>query len=185
LLSILILVLFVTFIVGLGVHRMYLEIQKADLYAAGEAALAAHQWNEALAQFEMLSVLDPHYRHVGERLNETHYLTGIAYLETEQFGQAVSEFSQVALDYKDAEDKLAQAFDGSMVHVPAGDFIMGNDAGNPDEHPRRRVYLDACQIDQYEVTNVQYRRFIQATPVGRPHRSGPGATSSSPTRRSR
>jgi len=134
---------------------MYLEKQKADLYAAGEAALAAHQWSEALAQFETLSALDPNYRDGDYRLNEAHYLAGVAYLEAGQFDQAVSEFSQVVLDYKDAAEKLAQAFDGSMVYVPAGEFIMGNDAGNPDQRPQRRVYLDAFEIDQYEVTTFR------------------------------
>jgi formylglycine-generating enzyme required for sulfatase activity len=148
---------------SLGVHRMYLEKQKADRYAAGEAALATHQRDEALAQFETLSVIDPNHRAVGERLIEAHYLAGVAYLETEQFDQSVSEFSQVTLDHKDAEDKLAQALDGSMVHVPAGEFIMGNDASNPDERPQRQVYLDAFEIDKYGVTNIQYRRIIQAT----------------------
>jgi formylglycine-generating enzyme required for sulfatase activity len=87
----------------------------------------------------------------------------VAHLVAGQFGQAVSEFSQVALDYKNAADKLAQALDGSMVHLPAGEFIMGSDTGDPDERPQRRVYLDTFAIDKYEVTNVQYRRFIQAT----------------------
>jgi sulfatase modifying factor 1 len=103
------------------------------------------------------------YPDVGNRLGEAHYLAGVAYLEAGQFDQAVSELSQVAPDYKDAEDRLAQALDGHMVHVPAGEFIMGNEAGNPDERPQRRVYLDAFEIDKYEVTNVQYRRFIRAT----------------------
>jgi formylglycine-generating enzyme required for sulfatase activity len=170
-----ILALLAALIVGLGVHGICMEKQRADLYAASETALAAHQWHEALrqgsrqalAQFETLS--GPDYKSgrsrddVSERLIEAHYLAGIAYLEAEQFDQAVAEFSQVALDYKDAADKLAQAFDGSMVHVPAGEFIMGNDTGNPDERPQRRVYLDAFDMDKYEVTNAQYRRFIQAT----------------------
>jgi len=158
-----ILVLLAAFIAGFGVYRIRLEKRKADLYAAGEAALATHQWGEALAQFQMLSALDPNYRNIGDRLNEAHYLAGVAYLEAGQFDRAVSELGQVALDYRDAEDKLAQAFDGSMVHVPAGEFIMGNDRGNPDERPQRRVHLDAFEINKYEVTNVQYRRFIQAT----------------------
>ena len=57
-----ILVLLATFIAGLSVRRMCLERRKADLYAVGEAALAAHQWDEALARFETLSALDPNYR---------------------------------------------------------------------------------------------------------------------------
>jgi formylglycine-generating enzyme required for sulfatase activity len=158
-----ILILLAAFIAGFGVYRIRMEKQKADLYAAGEAALATHRWDEALAQFEALSALDPNYRNIGDRLNEAHYLAGVAYLEASQFDRAVSELGQVALDYRDAEDKLAQAFDGSMVYVPAGEFIMGNDRGNPDVRPQRRVHLDAFEIDKYEVTNVQYRRFIQAT----------------------
>jgi formylglycine-generating enzyme required for sulfatase activity len=169
--AILLSALLATFIVGPGVHRVYREKQKAELYAAGEAALATHQWDEALrrgsgqalAQSEKLSVLDPNYRDVGERLNDAHYLTGMAHLEAGQFDQAAGELIRVSPDYKDTADKLAQAFDGNMVHVPAGEFIMGNDAGDPDQRPQRRVYLDAFEIDKYEVTNVQYRRFIQAT----------------------
>jgi len=67
-----ILIFLATFIIGLGVHRMCLEKQKADLYAAGEVTLAAHRWAEALAQFGMLSALDPSYRDVGDRLNKAH-----------------------------------------------------------------------------------------------------------------
>jgi formylglycine-generating enzyme required for sulfatase activity len=51
-----------------------------------------------------------------------------------------------------------------MVYIPAGDFIMGNDGGFPDdESPRHAVYLDAYYIDRYEVTNKQYKKFVRAT----------------------
>lgn len=50
-----------------------------------------------------------------------------------------------------------------MVSVAAGEFWMGRDDGAPDEKPRRRVYLDAFQIDKYEVTNALYRRFMDGT----------------------
>jgi formylglycine-generating enzyme required for sulfatase activity len=55
-----------------------------------------------------------------------------------------------------------------MVSVPAGEFWMGSDDGEPDEKPRRRVYLDAFHIDKYEVSNALYRRFIEATGRGVP-----------------
>jgi formylglycine-generating enzyme required for sulfatase activity len=74
---------------------------------------------------------------------------------------------------RDAQDKLAQALDASMVSVPAGEFLMGSDAGDRDERPQRRVYLDAFEIDKYEVTNVQYRRFLLATGHA-PPQSWPG-----------
>lgn len=72
-----------------------------------------------------------------------------------------------------------------MVMVPAGEFTMGTDktdknnaawreanALNPygfidplyvDEYPPHKVDLPAYFIDQYEVTNAQYRDFIIAT----------------------
>lgn len=55
-----------------------------------------------------------------------------------------------------------------MVPVPAGWFLMGSDPGldrvaGPQEQPRRRVYLDAFEIDQYEVSNAHYLRFVLAT----------------------
>jgi formylglycine-generating enzyme required for sulfatase activity len=49
-----------------------------------------------------------------------------------------------------------------MVHVPAGEFIMGSPQGegSDDEHPQHTVYLDAFYIDKYEVTNAQFAQFL-------------------------
>lgn len=58
---------------------------------------------------------------------------------------------------------LADLLDSSVAYIEAGDFIMGSDNGRPDERPQRVVYLDAFEIDSYEVTNVQYLRFLEAT----------------------
>ena len=51
----------------------------------------------------------------------------------------------------------------AMVYVPDGSFMMGSNSGNEDEAPVHSVYLDAFWIDQYEVTNAQFRAFINAT----------------------
>jgi len=79
-----------------------------------------------------------------------------------------------------------------MVLIPAGEFEMGTDAAEipglvawtkrwysdayagwfEDETPRHTVYLDAFYIDVYEVTNAQYRKFVQAT--GHPDPKGDG-----------
>ncbi len=64
--------------------------------------------------------------------------------------------------------ELADMLDRSMVAVPAGTFIMGSEDGAANERPRRSVYLDAYQIDRYEVTNAQYQRFVEATGAGAP-----------------
>jgi formylglycine-generating enzyme required for sulfatase activity len=48
-----------------------------------------------------------------------------------------------------------------MVHVPAGEFIMGSDREDR-EQPVHTVYLDAFYIDETEVTNAQYRTCVEA-----------------------
>jgi formylglycine-generating enzyme required for sulfatase activity len=50
-----------------------------------------------------------------------------------------------------------------MVLIPAGKFQMGSDAGKHDEKPVHTVYLDAFYMDAPEVTNGQYKRFMDAT----------------------
>jgi formylglycine-generating enzyme required for sulfatase activity len=53
----------------------------------------------------------------------------------------------------------------TMVYVPEGDFVMGTPAGagGDDEGPEHSVTLDAFWIDRTEVTNAQYRAFVEAT----------------------
>lgn len=50
-----------------------------------------------------------------------------------------------------------------MILIPAGPFIMGSEDGNYDESPEREVYLDAFNIDEYPVTNADYKKFIDET----------------------
>ncbi len=84
---------------------------------------------------------------------------------------------------------------GEMVHVPAGDFLMGSTTKDIDivmnlclahdpcnlawftgEQPQHTVYLDAFFIDKNEVTNAQYGDCVAAGKCS-PHRE-----SKSPTR---
>jgi len=51
----------------------------------------------------------------------------------------------------------------AMVLIPAGEFLMGTDERLPDEGPAHKVTLPAYYIDKYEVTNLQYRKFNEAT----------------------
>ena len=52
-----------------------------------------------------------------------------------------------------------------MVWVPGGEFTMGTDSplGWPDEKPAHRVRVDGFFMDETEVTNAQFRRFVEAT----------------------
>lgn len=54
-----------------------------------------------------------------------------------------------------------------MAMIPAGEFQRGsNDAeAEDDEQPVRKIYLDAFYIDRHEVTNAQYKQFIDANPL--------------------
>lgn len=53
---------------------------------------------------------------------------------------------------------VTETFDGvAMVQVPAGCFMMGNEAGRRDERPAHAICFDApFWIDRTEVTNAQY-----------------------------
>lgn len=51
----------------------------------------------------------------------------------------------------------------SMVVVPAGWFLMGQDEGPRSNRPQRSVYLDAFAIDRTEVTNAAFAEFVRET----------------------
>ena len=53
-----------------------------------------------------------------------------------------------------------------MVLIPAGSFEMGSaDAdADDDERPVHTVHLDAFYMDVYEVTNAQFKAFVDANP---------------------
>ena len=61
-----------------------------------------------------------------------------------------------------------------MVLIPAGNFIMGRESREGwspmaapemfgDELPAHEVYVDAFYIDTHEVTNREFREFVDAT----------------------
>jgi formylglycine-generating enzyme required for sulfatase activity len=61
--------------------------------------------------------------------------------------------------------KTAPAPPPGMVRVPGGEFTMGtnSDLGWPDEKPAHRVRVDGFWMDETEVTNAQFRAFVEAT----------------------
>lgn len=52
-----------------------------------------------------------------------------------------------------------------MVRIPAGEFMMGSTepGAMPNEQPAHRVRLDGFYMDDHEVTNVEFARFVDAT----------------------
>jgi formylglycine-generating enzyme required for sulfatase activity len=50
-----------------------------------------------------------------------------------------------------------------MVFVGGGSFVMGSDRQRPEERSCHLVKVDGFWIDQHEVTNAQFARFVGAT----------------------
>jgi formylglycine-generating enzyme required for sulfatase activity len=50
-----------------------------------------------------------------------------------------------------------------MVDIPGGSFTMGSDNGGPDSKPAHPVDVPAFQIDKFEVTNSDFKAFVDAT----------------------
>ena len=48
-----------------------------------------------------------------------------------------------------------------MIEIPAGEFTMGSD--HEVERPPHTVFVDAFEIDQFEVTNEQFEKFVAET----------------------
>ena len=53
-----------------------------------------------------------------------------------------------------------------MVSIPAGEFQMGSTdpEAQDDEQPVHTVYVDAFFMDEHEVTNLEYQKFLLANP---------------------
>lgn len=52
----------------------------------------------------------------------------------------------------------------NMTLIPAGQFLMGSNEGDSDEKPVHPVYVEAFYMDIYEVTNAEYKKFVDANP---------------------
>ena len=60
-------------------------------------------------------------------------------------------------------EQVGRALDEAMVHLPGGTLVMGREDGAPDERPAHEVQVADLSMDRFEVTNVQYQRFVNET----------------------
>jgi len=81
--------------------------------------------------------------------------------EEEQLQRQAERIKLSAIE--DTKTKISPIDGASMALIPAGEFRMGSNNGSDDEQPVHTVYLDAFYIDKYEVTNAQYKKFMDAT----------------------
>ena len=67
-----------------------------------------------------------------------------------------------------AVERAKRPVNDEMVRIPAGWFLMGSSRKTDKnasiaEIPQRRIHLDAYEIGKYEVTALEYLRFVLAT----------------------
>ena len=65
------------------------------------------------------------------------------------------------------EDEIDELYaPAGMVLIPAGTFEMGSadEEAYDNEQPVHTVHLDAFYMDEYEVTNAQFKAFVDANP---------------------
>lgn len=76
----------------------------------------------------------------------------------------LQEFGEVSsIGHSDRIEGLDEFVREEMVRIPAGEFVLGSNAGGYNERPQVTVYLDEFWIDKYEVTNHHYMEFVEAT----------------------
>jgi sulfatase modifying factor 1 len=60
----------------------------------------------------------------------------------------------------------------SLVRIPDGSFLMGCDAGQDNEGPIHRVWVDEFLLATCQVTNVEYARFLERSGAAPPPKWG-------------
>jgi formylglycine-generating enzyme required for sulfatase activity len=86
----------------------------------------------------------------------------------------VASGGEKQVDARCGSNELPQEIDypGKMVLIPAGEFIMGDNQGEPDEQLEHKVPVPAFYVDKFEVTNDEYLKFCRETnrrPPTNPH----------------
>lgn len=133
----------------------------ADDYERAVAAIDTGDWVAAFRGFSRVVDVDPQYRDAGRQLE-----TAVLHLVDESTRDLALDIEIDLLRWlAEAGDdaRLAVFLDERMVWISEGWGEMGSDDGYRNEQPVRSVFLDGFAIDRYEVTNVQYRRYLVTT----------------------
>lgn len=74
-------------------------------------------------------------------------------------------FMSLGMEVNAQTKALPQALPPGMVLIPGGEFMMGSDAedARPDEKPSHKVKVSPFLMDATEVTNAEFRAFVNAT----------------------
>lgn len=75
------------------------------------------------------------------------------------------EAYQEKIEKVDSDTKYSTSSAEGMVLIPAGEFVMGgkSEQAEADEFPRHAVKVSSFYMDETEVTNAQFKEFVDAT----------------------
>lgn len=77
--------------------------------------------------------------------------------------EAEAEEAEAETEGSEEAEAEEPAAASNMIEIPAGPFMMGSDTGDPEDGPAHEVELPAYEIDKFEVTNLEYSAFADAT----------------------
>ena len=136
-------------------------------WASGAAiVIFALLWTQIFMDYrKKLMQIMPGVREVTNRKHD--FTAQIAETETnsQTITSALHGAREEILKLEEQRRKLQEKINPlEMVLIPAGKFKMGSNLVNlDDENPERVVEMKAFHLDQYEVTNLQYKDFIDGT----------------------
>jgi formylglycine-generating enzyme required for sulfatase activity len=95
-------------------------------------------------------------------------LAGVAFLIWSLIGKTISQnaTSKSHPGQETARTSNAPTPPTGMVYVPGGEFMMGRDekdGGDEYERPAHKIPVKPFFMDQYDVTNEDYAKFVKAT----------------------
>src|SRR3989442_6695530 len=64
---------------------------------------------------------------------------------------------------RDPDERPGEVSRPGMVWIPGGTFRMGSEDFYPEERPVHEVAVDGFWMDRDTVTNLQFKRFVEAT----------------------
>ena len=130
-------------------------------HTRGVAKAALGEYNSAIENFDTAIEHDSDYAEAYRSRGKAKQALGRETAAKMDFIRAQQSVGKGIVPVQELESAAAE-----MVHIPAGEFQMGSNEIT-ETSPKHTVYLDEFYIDAYEVTNAQFKAFIDANPEWR------------------